>query len=255
MHEKVETKLTPRDVRTGVPLPIYTDYRALEKARHRKPAAETPKVEINRHHAYHPERELVEHGLGSLAVRQSRIQDIWVPEHNRYHRVFEGPQLPATQLEKLKTVVFSAAGAIPDEALVVDEDLNDYTVGLTDAQRERLWRTGIIRMQNPQTVKKFLLEYAVRRGLRDVDQNRVDEFMHTRSYSRRLSLGESIIQAASEEATASFSDEYIDALQDGQLPPDRPPEVGIFVCQLLTKRLDGSPDFNVVNRLESLIAA
>lgn len=232
---------TPVDQATGVPYVLV-------------PLPELPSIPADGknslrvadwHHPFHPRASLVNQGSGLEALRVVRKQwALYNQHHNNnpagYHSVYGGPPLPDTEEGQFRTIVFAAAGFIPD--LAIDfQRAEDYRFRpLTDEERLRLWKKQLIRIDNVAKVRDFLITYAVTRDFVDDTSSVVDEFLRTRNRDRRVQLGNSLLKAAAYEAAQPLSPTYRQAKRDTLIHPALAPSAGQFVLRSI--RLSGGVD-------------
>ena len=228
-------KVTPTDEMTGVPFVLM-------------PSTELPPIPLDErniervadwHHPFHPRASLVNHGPGLAALRMVRKQWALYDQHHNnapegYHALFEGPPIPEAEDEQFRTVVFAAAGFIPKLAIDFHK-LQEYRVRpLTEARRIQLWESGQIRIDNPTTVRDFLIAYALRRNFVDINSPAVHEFLHTPKLERRVQLGNMLLRAAAYEATLPLSPVYREAKREELIPVARAHSAGQFVLSSMS---------------------
>jgi hypothetical protein len=235
----IEKRITPTDIMTGIPLPIF-------------PNSELPPVlgrcekNLDRigdfHHSFHPRQELLHAGLGEKALRFCRVQWAMYDDHHNtigYHKNLVGPDLPKTEKDKFKTVVFASAGYIPENALVFDKAGEVSIRHLGYYQRSMLQDTGAIRVDDPLIVKDYLLAYTGRNGSAAMDPSMLDEFLHSSDIEIRKKIGQRLLMLASEVTTDSFSSDYSQAKKAHLLPPNRSRAPSTYLTHLLTYRSRG----------------
>jgi hypothetical protein len=231
MSEKL---VTPTDETTGIPLPIYPNPDL-------PPVIHLPAKNYERlgdwHHPFHPREVLVKGSLGQQALRNSRVQWTEYREHHDgvgYHQAFAGPELPETEGELFKTVVFATAKFLPDRALSFAPNGKATEVKLDDDGRHRLLEDGIIKVANRITVRDFLLDYLARNGGLFADQKKVVErFLDEGSQEDKQLLGRVLINLASRATTADIEPLYKQARRAHKLPAHRSAKPAAFVSNFL----------------------
>ena len=222
---------TPLDEATGIPLPIM-------------PRDDLPPVPTGRqrnieriadwHHPFHPRAELMADGDSGAAVRGCRVQ--WAEyddHHHKYHGAFVGPELPETEEERFRTVVLAAAGYVPEAAIAFGLRGRPMVTQMSGEDRERLWQTGQLRVDNLSNVRKFLINYALR-DFGNFRTETIDEFLHTPDMERRFQLGCNFLGVAAHEAVTSLKDVYQESRGSGLIPPERARSAGRFVLGVMT---------------------
>lgn len=196
---------TPVDSLTGIPLPVYPNWRRLN-----------PKSANNNwHHHYHKSTDPALTSQDGLAIRHSRLQLLPIPVHNRYHDIFEGPPLPKTNSERFGHLVLVSAGYIPSEAVNVYGDNPAEVVELSDKKRSRLQSSGQIHLRGQSNISNFMRRYLIKQDLSHVDEQLIDEFLHTGSIYRKRFLGHYLLAMASEVAVEPIKPVYQQALEEG----------------------------------------
>jgi hypothetical protein len=202
--------ITPVDQLTGLPLPILPPDVLLPK--HRTDIADV-------HHHFHPRKDPLLQDAGGLAVRQSRVQlaDYW-DHHNGYHRYYHGPPLPLTEKEQFGVVIMACAGYIPDEAIDF-AGVEPQIVPLRQDQRDRLWKSGELRVASTQPIQNFLTEYILGQDISHVSESKIDEFLHTTDDERKRFLGHWLLAMATEKAAEPIDKLYRMAWRHGNINP------------------------------------
>ncbi|HET6924889.1 MAG TPA: hypothetical protein VFH39_03615 [Candidatus Saccharimonadales bacterium] len=224
--------ITPLDHATGIPFPLM-------------PRVDLPPVPVGRikneariadwHHPFHPRQELVSEGITSaVAVRNCRIQ--WAEyddHHHKYHGAYFGPVLPETDIDRFRTVVFAAAGYVPDAAIAFGRFHRPLIKKLDEDQRNYLWHSGQIRIANFATVRDYLLEYTLASDLSGVRESTIDEFLHTSDVKRRKELGGTLLGIAAYRAAAPVNEVYKLSRKMNLIPPDRARTAGRFILKTM----------------------
>jgi hypothetical protein len=187
---------------------------------------------VNYHHHFHPE---VSEELGwneetrkklpadtmpriqGLAVRYSRGQLVPSWLHVRYHKIFEGPELPQTQQEKFTTVVLACAGVVPREAIDLHDPKNANKRQLSDKEhdwiRRRLYYEGAAeRPKYPDRkgeIGRFIATYAIEHSLDEIlteeeVKRKVDEFLIPKSDSSRQEAGRFLLAQVVDASVAEL---------------------------------------------------
>jgi hypothetical protein len=224
--------LTPTDEMTGIPLPIM-------------PRADLPPVPVSRqrnveriadwHHPFHPKAHLVGGTAGSAAVRNCRIQwTLYEDHHDLYHGEYRGPELPILEDQQFRTVVFAAAGYVPEEAIDFGQSGRAIRRPLDSLGREQLWTSGQLRVDNKAVVRDFLTGFALQKDFNGVRGRIVDEFLCTADLQRRQELGRFLLSMAAHDAAGPLRQEYTRARKNVLLPFDAAPTAGKFVFACMT---------------------
>jgi hypothetical protein len=219
--------LTPIDEATGIPLPLYPSPDL-------PPVLGSGKRNIERiadwHHPFHPAATLKNNDIGDGAVRNCRVQwSLYDEHHHQYHGAYLGPQLPKTEDEKFKTVVFAAAGYIPDRALSFKTPHKPQVVILPAEVRAKLWSSNTLQVGQPASVHNFLLYYALKQDFSSVTERTIDEFLHTRDIIRKDEWGRTLLGLAVYEAARPVKDLYKSARDAERIPPERARTAARFI--------------------------
>lgn len=239
---------TPVDELNGVPLPLHPESKPLDS--HRFSADE--------HHPWHPRKDpnILVHSLGGRALRNSRIQVAnYDLHHIHYHGRFHGPKLPQTESDLFRLVVLTAAGYIPERAMVFNGTKDPVIKPLSAELRTKLWRGRHIRVGKPAEVQRYLRDYTYRQDLSDINDSTIDEFLSTKSPEKRWELGNQLIGRAVYQATLPLKDAYREAHKTELIPPERARVVSRFVLSSLGMRRNRGLIFDELsNRLASSAA-
>jgi hypothetical protein len=224
--------ITPADEMTGIPLPLMP--------RNDLPPVPTGNMRnlervADWHHPFHPRSILIHEGLGPAAVRNCRIQWAnYVDHHHRYHAAYKGPELPITDNERFNTVVFAAAGYVPDRAISFEGRRRPVFKRLNDEDREQLWRNGQLRVANQASVQTFLTDYVLRQDFGGINETTIDEFLHTSDLKRKRELGGTLLGIAAYDAAAPLRNTYQESRKLHLIPPDRARTAGRFIFGAMT---------------------
>lgn len=226
-HEYSQLPFSPVDELIGVPLILHPMGNSHDRHTYKH----------DKHHPWHPKNDLlVRTGtLGGDALRSSRVQlasyDI---HHLDYHRRFYGPELPFDDKSRFKLIVFTAAGYIPEQALVFGRRTsNTYTRKLSSEDRLNLWNDGKIRVDSTDVVSKFLKEYSFNQDFSDIKESAIDEFLNTRNSVKKWELGSVLIANSVYKATLPLRNEFEQAYKSELIPPIRTKRVTKFVMSAL----------------------
>jgi len=182
------------------------------------------------HHPFHPRLVLISEGVGAVAVRNCRIQ--WTEyddHHHKYHGAYVGPELPEDADEQFRTVVFAAAGYIPQQTIGFGRFKKPIIRNLNDDQRNLLWQSGQLRIANLSCIRDFLLEYALAGDLSRMNESTIDEFLSTKNTSRKKELGSNLLAIAAYNAAEPVEDSYKESRKLHLIPPDRARTAGRFI--------------------------
>jgi hypothetical protein len=232
---------TPIDDLTNLPLPIFMrgdDFRP-KKGRS---GPSTP----NYHHHFHPQHspllgyetitkkfsETNPLRLEGLAVRFSRGQ--YTPQwlHDRYHKIFSGPELPETSKDKFTAVVLACAGVVPRTAINLNESGEYSEISLTDKQHEfirrRLFYEGAIERPKYQDRKgeigRFIATYAIENTLDELlsekqIQQKVEEFLIPKDDIMRQEAGKFLLEHAVDASVADLIPMHQEAKKEKMAKP------------------------------------
>lgn len=224
----------------GMPLPIL--YTSLP------PGIEDSQ---NKHHAFFQRTNFLNGTEGTRAVRFSRIQLTPQYLHDRFHKSFNGGvDIPKNEYEEFKLTILGFAGYLPLRG--VDLSRSDArTVNMTHDQKRELRLPGTFVTEADPTkqneIGSFLVSYAVRHGLNNVDKDLIGSFLEETDEEKRLSQGLKIIERAAEVAVEPFELVYKAACRRGAL------KRGITACphKLIKKHLKSNvPAFTDVLKKE-----
>lgn len=192
-------------------------------------------------HAFHPSSHPLFLTTAGEALRNSRVQRVdWYDHHIVYHKYFAGPELPTTEADIFRRVVFAVARYIPERAINCNESEPKAQL-ITEAQKSRLWRTGELRVWRPGQVRGFLGNYVVQQDLSHVEESRIDEFVSTTDDERRQFLGHWLLAQATEVATEPIDLHYRLARQEGKIPPHLTSKSPNLVKDALGNKYQRSP--------------
>ena len=214
-EEKSHKILAPVDELTRMPLPVLPPpgIRQLIRGENSKQA--------NWHHQYHPSNSIRLTSAAGLAVRHVRLQLLPVEtHHNRYHKIFEGPEyLPRTSEERFGHIILACAGYIPPNAIdVYNKDPSD-PVGLSKRMRHRLQNSGEVEVRGHTNIANFMKDYLVNQDFSEINESIIEEFLTTKSLQRKKFLGHWLLGIASEIAVEPIQPIYRQALDEGLIIP------------------------------------
>lgn len=244
-----EKLAVPFDHHTGIPLPMVHDPAIVAD----RPVPVSEQFS-DLHHVFYPRAVLMAGDIGDRALRACRVQLVPRPDHNLYHATYGVPNLPRSEFENFRTIVFSAAGYMPGRAVFFNASGKPELVPLSPDMRSELWGPKAARIEMPDRVRRYLMRYSVQYGL-DVSPLLMDEFLHTKLEHRRMALGRELIRRASEEATRPLARQYFDAREKRRLPRDRPQQVGQYVTRLLLNEQYGKVDQQTLGWLDEALRA
>lgn len=236
--------ITPID-EIGMPLPLAPEINR---------NIDASQLKSDWHHHFHPRRSsILLDDFGGPAVRTSRLQFVTrEAQHDEYHRYYVGPELPKTPQEKFGLVVLATAGYVPELGLSFAGS-SPEEIGLSGLQRERLWKSGELRVSSPDIVRTFIMDYTLGQNLEGVKEALVDEFINTQDIQRRRYLGGVLIEMAIEKAVEPLAPFYRDAWARGCIDPraSRRPQ-RLIKSRMMYKRNEQK----IISQLhENLIAA
>lgn len=224
----------PVDDRTGIPHPMLPPPDRI--------LTRTKSGEIDLNHAFHPRMDVLLQGVGGLAVRHCRVQLVpWHDHHNVYHRAYYGPPLPETVHAQFRTVVFAAAGYIPEFAVDCRGNVPVEYVPIDASVRKRLWDSGEIRVDRPGLVRRFIVDYLLGQDLTDISYSIIEEFMETSDANRKRYLGEWLIAQAAERACEPIDTLYRVSHRSGFIMPAHSLKSATFVHRVLGSGLERRP--------------
>jgi hypothetical protein len=229
-----ELIMTPTDELTGLPLPVLVN-----GADYTLPGSLPRRT--NYHHHFHPQksRELGFDEAGNrlpktdpqrvegLALRFSRGQQLPVWLHDRYHDIFQGPQLPEASRDKFTRVILACAGVVPVKALDLSEPGKYREVSLNSKQHEfirrRIYFEGAAskrRSSKRSHIGKYIAEYSLQNSLDPLlseteIRKRVKEFLKPRSQAQRVHAGRFILGQVVDASLDSLVDIHNEAKREG----------------------------------------
>ena len=239
----------PVDDFSGIPLPIATH--PLEET----PAqAQGPEPINDLHHANFEKRRLVK-SLGGMALRGSRVQYVPRGVHKQFHRFYREPDNGHDPDELAETVIFAAAGYVPDEGVGFDPKGKPHRVPLSRAERLGYIASNEIRVQCPDALKNFLFRHVVRRGLTPTERRTHNILLNQPDLENRKNIGRELALAASRLALKPMGKKFAAAWDEGLLPLAHTRDVGEFVCDMLVARPRGDVSRRAIRRLQSALVA
>ncbi len=180
----------------GLPLPIIPGG-LLDRRHNFGEQYETEKK--NYHHHFHPERsQVLLNSLGGKAVRVVRGQVIEKYLHDRYHKIFQGPEIIDDDDQFFRLVVMSIAGSVPPQAIDLSKPGEVNIVELTRKDkryiRQRLFAEGgqsqsknhlSTFKESKSTIEEFLSTYAAKKCTDIIDEVLFEEFLDVDTPLRR----------------------------------------------------------------------
>jgi hypothetical protein len=255
----------PIDELTGLPLPILMQSHDFRPIKGREAPA-TP----NYHHHFHP-RNSIELGLDGeegkklayddplrlegLAVRYSRGQ--YTPKwlHNRYHKIFLGPELPDNSHDKFTAVVLACAGVVPRRAIDLYSPGEYSEVSLSDNQHDfiakKLYYEGAASKPGYPNRKgeigRFIATYAIENSLNEIlSENeiwkKVEEFLEPKDQETRSKAGKFILAHAVDASVADLIPIHKTATKERMIRKS-PRQLGNTMLRYFTQ--DRFPDYFV----------
>jgi hypothetical protein len=231
--------ITPVDEISGLPLPILPGEAILP--------INQPDI-ADWHHHFHPKEHPILKTTGGLALRNCRVQLVHRNFHNesptRYHKFYDGPELPEEESEQFKLVVLACAGFLPEEAIdlrsgepkVVHMDKKQdaqirsvlrpaksvSSVDPTDSTRSKIFQYRHVRY-GYEPIRDFIAAYALEHDISHVNESLVDEFLYTRDQERKRFLGHFLLAQKVEVTAEEVRSRYDTARNAGLLHPLMPP--------------------------------
>jgi hypothetical protein len=248
-------RITPTDPLTGVPLVLM-------------PNAALPPVpdnEVNRirvadwHHPFHPRASLVNKTPGLAALRMARKQWVLYERHHNehklgYHSLYDGPTLPESEEEQFRTVVFAAAGYIPELAIDFQKHDRHRLKRLNETRRNQLCQSGQIQIGSVMTVRDFMISYALQRDFVDINSNVVDEFLNTSKFERRIQIGNMLLRAAATQSVERINPIYRMAKREERIPPSKAHTAAQFVLASMSLAKGRRRAYQALERRLKLVA-
>jgi hypothetical protein len=235
--------LTPIDFLSGMALPFLPDPDLPPLPN--KPG-EVPNSDADNHHNLHPSTDPVfAFQPGSLmpsagpATRESRIQWTLRPQHVWYHQKYGGPPLPRTPDRQFFWCALTAARYVPEEALAFSgPDIEVVTMNY--ASRNFLRDSGQLRMADSALVGRFMLEFVLVHGGKEVQPKIVNEFiglgMSRKRPERQAALARQLLSVLIEPSVdASLHDAYRYAKANSLIAPHLPRSPHTFLQTAITK--------------------
>ena len=171
-------------------------------------------------HLWHEDGEDFPRNAGERGLRGSRVQVLpyWV--HMRKHDAFAGPRIPVDEDEQAWAMIGTAAGYVPEWAIVFDSLGRPDYVRLSQETREQMWATGQVRIDSPYHLREFLCGYMLNREL-DIKESTIDEFLNTRDDAWRRRLGNGFLKLIARQAMEPLDYDYAAAYRAGLIYPPR----------------------------------
>jgi hypothetical protein len=222
---------TPVDEVTGVTYPLVTE-RPLPPIS--KCQNEQGQTIADWNHNYHPKEKLSKGTPLERGLRSARIEWVHRDDHNSYHKQFYGPDISGAD-NMLKSLLFSAAGFIPEHGLQYDGREKAAIISLPPEQRLNLWKSGRVRISNTVIVRDALMDLALREDFSGINERTIDEFLSTNNLMRKRILGSTLLSMALHEVTEPLKLPYKQARQNQQLPPNTSRTAGKLALALIDK--------------------
>lgn len=203
-------------------------------------------------------------GVAGQALRDSRMQWVMYDDHHErhgnnvgYHYYYEGPKLPADELDWFKTVIFMSANYVPDKAISIKQGQQPNIVKLSSAGREKMLSHGMFRVAGYDNIKQYLLGYLASNGLGAEEANLIDQYVDLADTDKKLAVGKLLIERASLVTTEPYSELYSAAKLERLLPARRSGKIANFVTNILTLLPDnsGAPDKDTILSLSTHLKA
>ena len=255
-------EVTPKDELTGLPLPVLSKRSDLYFQKN----GEAIRRDSNFHHHFHPinapelgydefgnKLEFGEPGrMDGLALRYSRGQELPVWLHDRYHNIFNGPQMPVDEKSKFTLVVLACAGVVPREAINLYTPGEWQQVTLDDRQhdfiRRKVHYEGAGHKANRSRrgpIGSFLANYALKTPLAEIVEEKnirkkIDEFLNPSSKRQRHESGAFILKHAIGASVADLIPLHQEAQREGMVK-SKTRELGRVVLKYFTE--ERFPDY------------
>ena len=194
----------------------------------------------DRNHGFFPKSSPLLKGLGGEAVRNARVQTVSRHEHERYHNEFyDPPQLPTTDDERFRTVVFCAAKFIPP--LAINMGIKKPGVeALGFRQLRRLRESKEVSIDSSGKVRDFLVAYVLDSGIEDVEKYKkaIGDFLLCPSdtaYDRKRQqyIARNLLSIAVRGPAADVTQLYETIHSQDLLHPQVPPDPREFIVDSL----------------------
>jgi len=188
----------------------------------------------DRHHAFFPadapELQYVDYttlpdDLNSRAVRWGRIQEGNRLFHAKYHEWYDSVPLPTTDEDRFKTLLFCAAGYIPELA-ANPIGKQSHIVSVDDRMLRYLHSRNRIRIEDGRRwqVGLFLCNYIIRNGVAAIRETaQAAQFMEATAPRQRNLLSYALIHLAAKNLMDDIEPQYERARTAGQINPRQHP--------------------------------
>lgn len=168
--------------------------------------------------------------IGGAAIRHLRVQ--WAeygPHHDHYHMAYSGPPLPETADEQFTMAVMGLAGYLPETALDVSTP-SVRVVPLSGQQRHRMWHSGEVQVEQPQTVRTFMWHHIFNASRESLPAEPVRKLLSSPSgRPHTMRLAQYLLNSAVEQVVPLANSQYSLARRQGLLPPSCPASPGDFI--------------------------
>lgn len=178
------------------------------------------------HHGHHSEAYFLTLGPEGRAVRNSRLQLCRNIDHNNgedwdtYHDLYYWSKAPRGSLGRVRLALFGVANAVPGEVLDIR---GGGTRPITDEERQRLFKSGELRVQSLFTIRLVFTRFAVDSGMESLTRQELNKYRNTRHEDDRKSLVNTIVGRFLPLTFGPIDERYSEAMNMGMLPPNAPP--------------------------------
>jgi len=182
--------LTPTCETTGLPLPILPT-----EPRHPRGFFMNDDYKFNNHHLYHPKLDPQLADSRGKALRGSRLMRTRVSTHKFYHQTFIGPELPTSDDDVFRAIVFNVAGVMPKEGIELF-GANDWIQRpIEPKEYEIMAQPQTIKIERAKNIARFISEHTLNVRENDlVSTLEVEEFVDSKTpQSRKKELASNIL--------------------------------------------------------------
>jgi len=187
--------LTPSCEVTGLPLPILPNESRPRETLFVRDQNRGP----NFHHLYHPDSDSLLANTRGRALRGSRVMKTPFRLHTYYHQTFVGPELPETDEEVFKHIVYSVAGVMPKYGIDITGPYTWMERPIQDFEYKKFARPGVMKVEKAKNIARFISSYTLEHRDDDLVSNiEIEEFVERKTpYKRKREiaskfLGESL---------------------------------------------------------------
>lgn len=241
---RLESRVTPYDLDTGLPLPINPSHELPDPL-----PPNTPNVErkADWHHPEHPGNELAS-TRGELGLRHSVLQWVMYDDHHLegggYHLWSDGPPLPKTEEARFGQTLPRMAGWIPREAVDYSGDPPEI-VALSDDTRDIMRERGDFRVASFFYVTKFWVEHVTGLLLPDnaggISRETVHRLLNANTIAEKVRLSADLLGQLALIAVDPHRDMYMTAHKNGLLSPTARLEPEKMVEAIIVSELTVNP--------------